>query len=98
MLEYGRFDHGRYKPGLGDWNDEDQVRRDPARRAAAAARRDPPVAARAVRRVGLRAGARGPARLVKVSVIVPVYNPGRDIDDCIDSLLGQSLPPERVRG
>ena len=30
----------------------------------------------------------------KVSVIVPVYNPGADIDDCIASLLGQSLPPE----
>ena len=29
----------------------------------------------------------------KVSVIVPVYNPGADIDDCIASLLGQSLPP-----
>ncbi|HEV2770861.1 MAG TPA: glycosyltransferase family A protein [Solirubrobacteraceae bacterium] len=29
-----------------------------------------------------------------VSVIVPVYNPGSDIDDLIDSLLGQSLPPE----
>jgi hypothetical protein len=21
MLDYGRFDHGRYKPGLGDWKD-----------------------------------------------------------------------------
>jgi glycosyltransferase involved in cell wall biosynthesis len=30
----------------------------------------------------------------KVSVIVPVYNPGSNIDDCIESLLGQSLPPE----
>jgi poly(ribitol-phosphate) beta-N-acetylglucosaminyltransferase len=32
--------------------------------------------------------------VLKVSVIVPVYNPGSDIDDCIESLLGQSLPPE----
>jgi glycosyltransferase involved in cell wall biosynthesis len=30
----------------------------------------------------------------KVSVVVPVYNPGPDIDDCIGSLLGQSLPPD----
>jgi glycosyltransferase involved in cell wall biosynthesis len=29
----------------------------------------------------------------KVSVVVPVYNPGRDIDDCIRTLLDQSLPP-----
>jgi glycosyltransferase involved in cell wall biosynthesis len=32
--------------------------------------------------------------VLKVSVIVPVYNPGAHIDDCIASLLGQSLPPE----
>jgi glycosyltransferase involved in cell wall biosynthesis len=29
----------------------------------------------------------------KVSVIVPVYNPGAHIEDCIASLLDQSLPP-----
>ena len=29
----------------------------------------------------------------RVSVVVPVYNPGRDIDDCIRSLLDQSLAP-----
>ena len=22
MLEYGQFDHGRYKSGLGDWNEK----------------------------------------------------------------------------
>src|SRR6476619_6970896 len=32
--------------------------------------------------------------VLKVSVIVPVYNPGHNIDDCISSLLGQSLPPD----
>jgi poly(ribitol-phosphate) beta-N-acetylglucosaminyltransferase len=31
---------------------------------------------------------------LKVSVVVPVYNPGRDIDDCICTLLDQSLPPD----
>src|SRR4051794_37738680 len=30
---------------------------------------------------------------MKVSAIVPVYNPGSDIDDCIRTLLDQSLPP-----
>ena len=29
---------------------------------------------------------------MKVSAIVPVYNPGSDIDDCIRTLLDQSLP------
>ncbi|HEU4974022.1 MAG TPA: glycosyltransferase family A protein [Baekduia sp.] len=37
-----------------------------------------------------------PARDPKVSVIVPVYNPGSHIDDCIRSILGQTLPPGEV--
>ncbi len=32
--------------------------------------------------------------MLKVSVIVPVYNPGNNIDECISSLLGQSLPED----
>ncbi len=31
--------------------------------------------------------------MVKVSAIVPVYNPGDNIDRCINTLVGQSLPP-----
>ncbi|MEU8846498.1 glycosyltransferase family A protein [Streptomyces sp. NPDC048564] len=31
---------------------------------------------------------------VKVSVVVPVYNPGVYVEDCIESLLRQSLPPD----
>ncbi|MFE5812536.1 glycosyltransferase family 2 protein [Streptomyces sp. NPDC056479] len=31
---------------------------------------------------------------VKVSVVIPVYNPGVYIEDCVTSLLGQSLPPD----
>ncbi|MFE0511424.1 glycosyltransferase family 2 protein [Streptomyces sp. NPDC058964] len=31
---------------------------------------------------------------VKVSVVVPVYNPGPCIEDCIASMLRQSLPPD----
>jgi poly(ribitol-phosphate) beta-N-acetylglucosaminyltransferase len=31
---------------------------------------------------------------VKVSVVVPVYNPGRHIEYCVDSVLRQSLPPD----
>jgi poly(ribitol-phosphate) beta-N-acetylglucosaminyltransferase len=30
----------------------------------------------------------------KVSVVVPVFNPGHDIDDCIRTLLDQSLPAD----
>ena len=33
---------------------------------------------------------------VKVSVIVPVYNPGRYIEPCIASLLGQTLPADEL--
>jgi glycosyltransferase involved in cell wall biosynthesis len=32
--------------------------------------------------------------VLKVSVVVPVFDPGPDIDDCIRSLLDQSLPRE----
>ncbi|MGC9539448.1 glycosyltransferase family 2 protein [Streptomyces sp. UG1] len=32
---------------------------------------------------------------IKVSVVVPVYNPGVYVEDCIDSLLRQSLPPDQ---
>lgn len=31
---------------------------------------------------------------MKVSVVVPVYNPGPNIDDCLRTLLDQSLPPD----
>lgn len=31
---------------------------------------------------------------VKVSVVVPVYNPGEHIEECVASLLRQSLPPD----
>jgi len=34
--------------------------------------------------------------MAKVSVIVPVFDPGPDIDDCIASLLGQTLPADEL--
>lgn len=33
---------------------------------------------------------------VAVSVVVPVYNPGPYLEPCVDSLLAQTLPPERL--
>jgi glycosyltransferase involved in cell wall biosynthesis len=32
--------------------------------------------------------------VLKVSVIVPVFNPGDNIEECIESLIGQSLPSD----
>jgi glycosyltransferase involved in cell wall biosynthesis len=33
------------------------------------------------------------AGVLKVSVVVPVYNPGSHLHRCLDSLIGQTLPP-----
>ena len=33
---------------------------------------------------------------VSVSVVVPVYNPGKHLQPCIDSLLRQSMPADRL--
>ena len=60
MLEYGEQDHGRFKSGLGDWNEKIKSGRIQAARAAA--RGDPGAAAPDRRHVGLpaAAGARRP--------------------------------------
>lgn len=34
---------------------------------------------------------------VKVSVVVPVYNPGSDLERCVQSLAGQSLPKDELQ-
>jgi poly(ribitol-phosphate) beta-N-acetylglucosaminyltransferase len=39
--------------------------------------------------------ATAPGGTVAVSVIVPVYNPGKFVEVCIESLIGQSLPREQ---
>jgi poly(ribitol-phosphate) beta-N-acetylglucosaminyltransferase len=33
---------------------------------------------------------------IDVTVVIPVYNPGVSIERCVDSLLAQTLPPERL--
>ena len=40
----------------------------------------------------MRGGEANVPAVLKVSAIVPVYNPGPHIDDCIRTLVGQSLP------
>src|SRR3954470_3642758 len=48
------------------------------------------------RAIGAVTVLRCPSPMPKVSVIVPVYNPGSDIDDLLGSLLGQTLPPDEL--